>query len=247
MASQLTGAYSQSSMSSRAPVYPVPRKGAKRYRRDAPAAARGNRRMVVSKIPRPMKVSGSYLPVLLQSTLKYTAEVQFATDGSGFGYYQFSCNGLYDPDTTGVGHQPLGFDQLMAIYNHYHVVASKMKVTGIRTGATNNLITTVYIDDDTTVSASTVETMAERPGARTVTSWPAEGLFKSATIAYNAQAMFGGETFGNDSLQGTVSANPTEGAFYTIGCSASGSSNVDYFVEITYDCIFSELKSLSGS
>ena len=33
-----------------------------------------------------------------------------------------------DPNHTGVGHQPLYFDQLMTIYNHYIVIGAKITV-----------------------------------------------------------------------------------------------------------------------
>jgi len=169
------------------------------------------------------------------------------TDATGFTYNQFSCNGLFDPNTSIGGHQPMGFDQITSIYNHYHVVASRIKVTCIRTGTSANALVSLYIDDDTTISATNAETMAERPGGRMISCWPAAGNIKSVYHSYNAQAMFGGEAFGNDSLQGTVSANPTEGAFYTIGFNTNTSSTVDVLVEITYKVIWSELKSLPGS
>lgn len=42
---------------------------------------------------------------------------------------QYSLNGLYDPNITGVGHQPMGFDELMAIYTQYKVVSTKVELT----------------------------------------------------------------------------------------------------------------------
>lgn len=40
----------------------------------------------------------------------------------------FSANGLYDPDVTGTGHQPLGFDQMQALFNEYLVLGSKIQL-----------------------------------------------------------------------------------------------------------------------
>jgi len=47
--------------------------------------------------------------------------------GGAAGVYVFSANGLYDPNITGVGHQPAGFDELMAIWSEYIVIGSTIK------------------------------------------------------------------------------------------------------------------------
>lgn len=41
----------------------------------------------------------------------------------------FAANGLYDVDITGVGHQPTGFDQFMALYNEYVVTEAEIEFT----------------------------------------------------------------------------------------------------------------------
>lgn len=43
--------------------------------------------------------------------------------------YAFAGNDLFDPNVTGTGHQPLGFDQMMALYKRFRVHSSKIKVS----------------------------------------------------------------------------------------------------------------------
>lgn len=40
----------------------------------------------------------------------------------------FRLNGMYDPDTAAGGHQPRGYDEYTAIYQHYQVKACKFKI-----------------------------------------------------------------------------------------------------------------------
>jgi hypothetical protein len=40
----------------------------------------------------------------------------------------YNLNSLFDPDRTGTGHQPYGYDQLAAMYNRYRVLRTKWKV-----------------------------------------------------------------------------------------------------------------------
>jgi hypothetical protein len=49
--------------------------------------------------------------------------------------YSFALNSCFDPDVTGVGSQPLGFDQYSALYGRYRVIKVRYEVTFISTSA----------------------------------------------------------------------------------------------------------------
>jgi len=62
---------------------------------------------------------------------KYVENIQFP-GGSSAGTpatYQYRANSMYDPNYTGVGHQPLFRDQMAAQYNYYTVISSYFKIT----------------------------------------------------------------------------------------------------------------------
>lgn len=61
---------------------------------------------------------------------KYNTQIQQNPDALGVPVsWYFSMNSMFDPDRTGVGHQPMGFDQVAAFYENYRVVGCKIKVT----------------------------------------------------------------------------------------------------------------------
>ncbi len=72
--------------------------------------------------------------------MRYFADVELDPGAGAMAAHIFSANGLFDPDITGVGHQPYSFDQWMAVYDHYHVVGAKISVTFLSTqeAAANN-------------------------------------------------------------------------------------------------------------
>lgn len=53
----------------------------------------------------------------------------------------YRCNSVFDPDYTGTGHQPMGFDQWAALYTKYTVLGSK--ITMIYTPSTPNTQTNI--------------------------------------------------------------------------------------------------------
>ena len=64
----------------------------------------------------------------------------FAITYAGFGtpgIYQFRVNSIFDPNLTGVGHQPLGHDQLGLIYQRYRVRGMSYNISFANTEAKN--------------------------------------------------------------------------------------------------------------
>ena len=62
------------------------------------------------------------------------------------------------------GHQPLYFDQVAAIYQHYTVMKARMKVT-IVPNTVDAYVSGILIDDDLTPAITTLDGMVERPSA----------------------------------------------------------------------------------
>lgn len=76
------------------------------------------------------------LPTVLPNNyvckMRYVEQFSLNPDNTGTPSYQvFKCDSLYDPNTTGVGHQPMGFDNLMGMYKKYQVLGSKIRMSPI--------------------------------------------------------------------------------------------------------------------
>lgn len=86
-----------------------------------------------ANVTKVMRLPMTIMPDRAISQLKYTS--RFRCDNVNFsGNYQFTQNGLFDPDITSTGAQPPGFDQWMAFYKRYRVFASSCKITIISEG-----------------------------------------------------------------------------------------------------------------
>lgn len=83
-----------------------------------------------------------------KTKMVYSDAYDIQTSAGAIAWTQFRINGLYDPDITYTGHQPMGFDQLCpTLYGRYVVTGCKVKIEGrFRTGnldtnpVTGNLI-----------------------------------------------------------------------------------------------------------
>lgn len=79
--------------------------------------------------------------------------------GAGAGFvskYTFRSNGMFDPDVTGGGHQPMFRDEMVSKYNYYTVIAAYLKLAFNPVDTMPQMIsTTVNQDDSLAVNPST--------------------------------------------------------------------------------------------
>jgi len=74
-------------------------------------------------------------PASIVKRLRYSGSASLTSTAGAVATYVLRANDLFDPDFTGTGHQPMGFDPLMLWYNHFCVVEAKLVVTFRNTSA----------------------------------------------------------------------------------------------------------------
>jgi len=209
----------------------------------------GPKRNVVARKPRvPRNLTmvdlGKGFPKQLKLTHRYTVNNSWTSTLGALDIEHYACNGMYDPTAAAGGGQPMFFDQVGDIYNHYVVTNAKItiKVSG---AATNSLpaVFGIYINDDTGANPSTARGCIEQSQA--VWKLIGPGAQDQVVISKTWNAS---ETFGNplaqDELQGTTSANPTELAYFSCFFQTAdvATTSVLYgFVEIEYTAVWREL------
>ncbi len=189
---------------------------------------------------------GLGFPRKLRAKHIYTEPVTLTQGAGTTGTYQWSCNGLYDPNITSTGTQPLYFDQLSAIYDHYTCFLSKITLKVI---SDKNIRYALYIDDDTS-TASTVQQASQQTGAISGMHCATAVVPSFLTRTWDGKKYFGGNLMDNDNLQGNIGANPTEQSYFTLlvsGVDPLVAYNVDIFVDLEFDVVWDELKTMTTS
>lgn len=185
-------------------------------------------------------------PLIRFAKLRIFDEILINPTGS-IGYTSYGANCLYDTFLGTGGHQPMGFDQLMALYNHYEVYGAKVTVRFLPNG--EQYYCGVAIDDDTTFTGTPTTGMEQRGSSM---KYMAVTAIKPVIITkhYSQKKMFGMTARGTDNQKGTASANPSErGVFqiWTSGVAGADPGALTVLVEVEYFAKFSELKTLPAS
>lgn len=170
------------------------------------------------------------------------------------GTYVFSLSGLYDPNITGTGHQPMGFDQLMAFYEHYHVLRCKAIVTFMCRSPNGHGQVALKVTPDTAPPGSGTDLVEE---GRAVTdsvggdNYQAQGT-RTLSIDVDVPRVNGltrQNYLADTDLQGTIASNPTDQTYLQL-CHWSPSLNtmtVEWNIVLEYTAAFTEPRNLSSS
>jgi len=189
---------------------------------------------------------------------RYVDTVTINADaGSNFVYLTYSANGMYDPDTTGIGHQPYGFDQYMQFYNHYTVIGSKMTCKFQPPAPSTTSAGTAYVGimqtAGPTPGITSINTVQESKRSKCRIS-PLIGTTRPThiTSTVNMSKVLGQKVLQEDNNAGTATSQPAEQWYYQIMAATNsvGVVNPDpiqVLVTIDYIVILHEPKDIAGS
>jgi hypothetical protein len=104
-------------------------------------------------------------PANRRTTLRYVDYNSYTITSGVIAQVFYSVNNLFDPNTSGGGHQPMGFDQWAAIYNHYVVVSCDVSVRFTHPQGTGTIVVGVNLHDDTTAAAAYSTLVEQGKGA----------------------------------------------------------------------------------
>jgi len=212
--------------------------------------------MTKSKFPFLPGTNLKIFPRKLRQTLVYCENFPVTLNATAYltNWHTFRCNGMYDPRFATGGHQPMGFDQLMAIYSKYTVVGAKMTFqvcTGTQTF--NNGTFGINIRDPAAAAVTTSEAAIESQYSAYKTFGYLQDT-KTVTLNFDGPKYFNtGDIVDDDTLSGTLTTDPARIAladFWVAPDNAPPSApnnTVSVVVKIEYDAYFYEPKNVVSS
>lgn len=140
--------------------------------------------------------------------------------------YVFSANGAYDPNITGTGHQPVGWDTMMLSFEHAVVLRSSIRVMFMSTTASTSRCAITLLPDTTTPGSisEAVEnglTVMTFVNGQNSTSSGNFHQMKELELHCDVPKYFGKtrqEIISSPEMYCTAAANPTEQVYFTILC-----------------------------
>lgn len=212
------------------------------------------------KIRRPLPIGG--FPRSLKVKLRYVQTFTLNPVAGGIAVQAFRANSLYDPDQTGVGHQPSNYDRLTDIYDRYTVLGSKCTVKPVQASTTGYQPGTLVLHlsenggDLAIAHGNGVDNVLEQP--RLVQNYMEIGNMNNIQYPQNISLKFSAKKFfgirsvvGKSPYTADTLANPTEGAFYEVAFMSPDDSNdpgaITLRVTIDYIAVMTEPKLADAS
>lgn len=169
----------------------------------------------------------------------------------------YTASDVFDTQITIGGHQPRGFDQSIAKYNHFTVISSKINVKFYDVESdTTPILVGVMLGGATGPTISNNGDLMEQPGMHWdyISGNGTAHARASINHAYDLRSFFNqtGDLTQKSQFQGTATGSPSENAFFRILASVHGESSnserqIACSVSITFVVRFTEAKVLIQS
>lgn len=199
------------------------------------------------------KRPGQIVPDRCRTNLKYCEGIAYRVPMASADVYSYNLNSVFDPNLTGTGHQPMGFDQLKTLYGRYRVYNCKYKVrffvanvgpTVCACTPTNETTSFVSIPQDA------LETGRAKFGSvNQITAVGSVGAPVILSDKVNLMSLYGAKDMQSDRYQALISADPTETAVLHLLCWSIDNQNLTwtFIIELDYDVEFFDRTQVGGS
>ncbi len=185
-------------------------------------------------------------------TLAYNEIIGLVEAAVGTGIHStFSLNSLYDPNSGGVGKQPVGFDQIMTMYGQFRVLSARFKLT-FANDCTANVFCGTFGTYQAAVPADPTAWPCQPYGRSVLVEKNGSACSRVLQIAYDIPKVLGLTTsqYRSDmDFIGTASGNPTRQAYAVVWVRSAGQvvATTNVVVQISYTVEFSQPLALNIS
>jgi len=184
------------------------------------------------------------------ATIRYSDEVPI-TSGGTYGQYTFRGNSCFDPDETGIGHQPMYFDQYATVYSKYKVKSSRIRVTAANYNAAASAVI-VLVPSSEIVTITSYSIAMEQPYAKRTEMLPVStraGVQTSVTSAMSTERILGlsPSQFAGEDYSALTGATPSSVWYWNIAAFDIVATSVRLTVDIEYKVLFYDRRAPSLS
>lgn len=164
------------------------------------------------------------------------------------GLYQLNLNSIFDPNRTGVGHQPYGHDTYSTLYNRYRVISCGWR---LQVNSQTNAIALGAVPANEVISFTSLSELRENPRSKYVLA-NAGGPAVTLTGKCYLPSLVGrnkAEYMASTNYQAQFGSSPTEFAILNIktvnNADIDIAANVQVLLEYTVECF--DVKNLAQS
>lgn len=153
--------------------------------------------------------------------MKYAEQVKVTgPGGAGLAAFRFNLNSIYDPNRTGIGHQPYGYDQLSGLYNRYRVVKCSYVISAYNLASDGDgysIVAALPANEQVNLVGGVAEAQ-ENPRCKFITQSPGGGLKVLRGTVYLPSLVGRNKTqyMSDDRYQATYGSDPNELAILNV-------------------------------
>lgn len=166
--------------------------------------------------------------------------------------YVFRASSCFDPNLTGVGHQPRYFDEIHALYDHHVVLGAKITATFVNNQNTAMCVGVSRGDDN--LFSNTINDLIEQRHSKWTYLNEQNGgdSIKNVSITLSPKKFLGrASPLSDPDLKGSAAANPAEGGYFNVWAGSvdlnEDGGQIECHVLIDYTVAFIEPKEVVAS